>query len=100
MMNNLIAYDTLSQSIFPIDLNQKRFIYEISVPTCSYRMGVKRMGYVVLLLDSGKIEWESIKVSRRGSCRIGLDMGWDRVISVNDLRGVSPSNIPSVFVSL
>ncbi|CAF2627718.1 unnamed protein product, partial [Rotaria sp. Silwood2] len=32
--------------------NQKKFIYEISVPTCSYRMGVQRIGYVVLLLDS------------------------------------------------
>jgi hypothetical protein len=54
MTNYVIAREYLPQSILPIDLNQNRFIYEISVPTCSYRMGVNRIGYGVLLLDSGK----------------------------------------------
>jgi hypothetical protein len=54
MSNRIVAREYLPQSILPIDLNQKRFIYEISVPTCSYRMGVARIGYGVLLLDSGK----------------------------------------------
>ncbi len=54
MTNYLIAREYISQSILPIDLNEKRFIYEISVPTCSYRMGVNRIGYGVLLLDSRK----------------------------------------------
>ncbi|CAF0936879.1 unnamed protein product [Rotaria sordida] len=52
MTNRIIAREYLSQSILSIDLDQKRFIYEISVPTCSYRMGVDRIGYIVLLLDS------------------------------------------------
>jgi hypothetical protein len=54
MTSYVIAREYLPQSILPIDLSQKRFVYEISVPTCSYRMGVDRIGYVVLLLDSGK----------------------------------------------
>ncbi|UJR21960.1 hypothetical protein I4U23_025028 [Adineta vaga] len=41
------------QSLLPIDLNQNHFVYEISVPTCSYRMGVDRIGYGVLFLDRG-----------------------------------------------
>ncbi|CAF1262359.1 unnamed protein product [Rotaria sordida] len=52
MINKYLAKESLSQSIFSLDLNQKNFVYEISVPTCSYRMGVQRIGYVVLLLDS------------------------------------------------
>ncbi|CAF4486561.1 unnamed protein product [Rotaria sp. Silwood2] len=52
MTNRIIAQEYLPQSILSIDLDQKRFIYEISVPTCSYRMGVNRIGYIVLLLDS------------------------------------------------
>ena len=56
MTNYIIAREYLPESILPIDLNEKRFIYEISVPTCSYRMGVDRIGYGVLLLDSGKRE--------------------------------------------
>jgi hypothetical protein len=55
MTNRVIAREYLTPSILPIDLNEKRFIYEISVPTCSYRMGVERIGYGVLFLDSGKI---------------------------------------------
>ena len=54
MSNYIIAREYLPDSILPIDLNDKRYIYEISVPTCSYRMGVERIGYGVLLLDSGK----------------------------------------------
>ncbi len=54
MTNYVIAREYLSPPILPIDLNQKRFIYEISVPTCSYRMGVNRIGYGVLFLDSCK----------------------------------------------
>ncbi len=53
MTNYVIAREYLPESILSIDLNQNRFIYEISVPTCSYRMGVNRIGYGVLLLDSG-----------------------------------------------
>ena len=53
MKNKILAQESLSQSIFSLDLNEKNFIYEISIPTCSYRMGVERIGYVVLLLDSG-----------------------------------------------
>ncbi|CAF4569108.1 unnamed protein product [Rotaria sp. Silwood1] len=52
MITKVLVKEHLSQSIFSLDLNQKNFIYEISVPTCSYRMGVERIGYVVLLLDS------------------------------------------------
>ncbi|CAF1303070.1 unnamed protein product [Rotaria magnacalcarata] len=52
MTNRVMAREYLSQSILSIDLNEKRFIYEITTPTCSYRMGVARIGYVVLLLDS------------------------------------------------
>jgi hypothetical protein len=55
MTNHVIAREYIPQSILSIDLNQNRFIYEISVPTCSYRMGVNRIGYGVLLLDSGMI---------------------------------------------
>lgn len=55
MINTILAEEYLKQSFFTLDLNQKNFIYEISVPTCSYRMGVGRMGYIVLLLDSGMI---------------------------------------------
>ncbi len=55
MTNYVIAREYISESILSMDLNQKRLIYEISVPTCSYRMGVARIGYGVLLLDSGKI---------------------------------------------
>lgn len=54
MSNYLLAREYLPNAILPIDLNDKRQIYEISVPTCSYRMGVDRIGYGVLLLDSGK----------------------------------------------
>jgi hypothetical protein len=55
MTTRPIAREYLPQSILPIDLNQNRVIYEISIPTCSYRMGVDRIGYGVLLLDSGEI---------------------------------------------
>ena len=55
MTTRAIAREYIPELILPIDLNQNRFIYEISVPTCSYRMGVDRIGYGVLLLDSGKI---------------------------------------------
>jgi hypothetical protein len=54
MTNYVLAREYLPKSTLTIDLNEKRFIYEISVPTCSYRMGVNRIGYGVLLLDSGK----------------------------------------------
>lgn len=52
MTNRLVAREYLPQPILSIDLNQNRFIYEISIPTCSYRMGVNKIGYGVLLLDS------------------------------------------------
>ncbi|CAF4304026.1 unnamed protein product, partial [Adineta steineri] len=52
MINKILAEEYLSQTFFTLNLNDKNFVYEISVPTCSYRMGVQRMGYVVLLLDS------------------------------------------------
>jgi hypothetical protein len=55
MLTKVIAQDYLPQSIYSLDLNIKDFIYEISIPTCSYRMGVQRIGYVVLLLDSGML---------------------------------------------
>jgi hypothetical protein len=55
MLNKVLAEEYLLQTFFTLDLNEKNFIYEISIPTCSYRMGVRRMGYVVLLLDSGMI---------------------------------------------
>ena len=55
MTKRVIAKEYLSQSILPINLKEKRFIYEISIPTCSYRMGVDRIGYGVLLLDSCKM---------------------------------------------
>jgi hypothetical protein len=51
----ILAEEHLTQSIYSLDLTEKYFIYEISIPTCSYRMGVGRMGYVVLLLDSGML---------------------------------------------
>jgi len=51
--NRMVALDdSLSESVLILDLNKKLFVYEISVPTCSYRMGVDRIGYGVLLLDS------------------------------------------------
>jgi len=50
--SRLIAREYMPIPILPLNLNQKRYIYEISVPTCSYRMGVERIGYGVLLLDS------------------------------------------------
>lgn len=52
MMNQVIAQEYLTKSIYSLDLTSKNFVYEISVPTCSYRMGVERIGYMVLLLDS------------------------------------------------
>ncbi|CAF3014323.1 unnamed protein product [Rotaria sp. Silwood2] len=52
MKTRILAREYLLQPFFSIDLNQNSFIYEISVPTCSYRMGVIRIGYIVLLLDS------------------------------------------------
>lgn len=52
-MNRILAEEYLNQSIYTLDLNEKNFVYEISIPTCSYRMGVKRVGYIILLLDSG-----------------------------------------------
>jgi hypothetical protein len=55
MTNYILAREYLPESILSMNLNQNRFIYEISVPTCSYRMGVNKIGYGVLLLDSGKI---------------------------------------------
>jgi hypothetical protein len=55
MISKTLAQDYLTESIYSLDLKQKDFIYEISVPTCSYRMGVERIGYVVLLLDSGMV---------------------------------------------
>ena len=55
MLHKILAEEYLTQSFYTLNLKQKDFIYEISVPTCSYRMGVKRMGYVVLLLDSGML---------------------------------------------
>jgi len=55
MTNKILAEDYLSQSIYSLDLNEKNVIYEISIPTCSYRMGVEHMGYVILLLDSGML---------------------------------------------
>lgn len=48
----ILAREYLKKPILPLDLKQKRLIYEISVPTCSYRMGVDRIGYGVLLLDT------------------------------------------------
>lgn len=54
MLNKILAQDYLKQPIYSLDLNEKNFVYEISIPTCSYRMGVERIGYVLLLLDSGK----------------------------------------------
>ncbi|CAF0756206.1 unnamed protein product [Adineta ricciae] len=52
MKNTILAEEYLTRPFYTIDLGQKNLIYEISVPTCSYRMGVNRIGYVVLLLDS------------------------------------------------
>ena len=57
MTNYDIAREYLPTGIYPIDLTDKRRVYEISVPTCSYRMGVDRIGYGVLLLDSGRISY-------------------------------------------
>lgn len=54
LTNRIIAREYLKKPIFSLNLDQKRFIYEISIPTCSYRMGVSKIGYGVLLLDSGK----------------------------------------------
>lgn len=54
MTNRVLAREYLPEGVLTLDLTDKRYIYEISVPTCSYRMGVQRMGYGVLLLDSGK----------------------------------------------
>jgi len=55
MVNKILAEEYLTESIYPLDLTDKNFVYEISIPTCSYRMGVERMGYAVLLLDSGML---------------------------------------------
>jgi hypothetical protein len=55
MIKKILAEDYLTPSIYTLDLTGKDFIYEISIPTCSYRMGVPRIGYVVLLLDSGML---------------------------------------------
>lgn len=55
MTNRVIAREYLPQSILSLNLNENRYIYEITTPTCSYRMGVIRIGYVVLLLDRGKM---------------------------------------------
>ncbi|UJR27242.1 hypothetical protein I4U23_008537 [Adineta vaga] len=52
MKNTILAEEYLSRSFYTLELGGKNLIYEISVPTCSYRMGVDRVGYVVLLLDS------------------------------------------------
>jgi hypothetical protein len=53
MLKKTIVQEYLTQPVYSLDLTEKRFVYEISIPTCSYRMGVGRIGYVVLLLDSG-----------------------------------------------
>ncbi|CAF4026668.1 unnamed protein product [Rotaria sordida] len=52
--NLILKGDSHHFYIFAYDrnLDQKRFIYEISISGCSYRMGVNRIGYIVLLLDS------------------------------------------------
>lgn len=55
MQNKILAQEYLPQPTLSLDLSQKDLIYEISIPTCSYRMGVDRIGYVVLLLDSGRV---------------------------------------------
>jgi len=53
MTNRIIAREEMPLPILSLDLShQKRDVYEISVPSCSYRMGVQRIGYGVLLLDS------------------------------------------------
>ena len=54
MTNRVLARESFPEGLLALDLNDKRFVYELSVPTCSYRMGVELMGYGVLLLDSGK----------------------------------------------
>lgn len=53
MLGNVLSQEFLTQPIYSLDLTSKNVLYEISVPTCSYRMGVTRIGYMVLLLDSG-----------------------------------------------
>ena len=50
----MLAREFLPQPVLPIDVAQTRYVHEISIPTCSYRMGVSRIGYGVLLLDTGK----------------------------------------------
>jgi hypothetical protein len=52
MLTKIIVQDYLTQPVYSLDLTEKK-VYEISIPTCSYRMGVQHIGYVVLLLDSG-----------------------------------------------
>ena len=66
MTNYEIAREYLPTGIHPIDLTGKRLVYEISIPTCSYRMGVDRIGYGVLLLDSGRISSSSRRAIRFG----------------------------------
>lgn len=53
MTNRVLVEESLPEPFYSIDLNNKNYVHEISIPTCSYRMGVERMGYGVLLLDSG-----------------------------------------------
>lgn len=40
-------------TVFEFDLNGGRGVIELVVPTCSYRMGVKKIGYGVAILGSG-----------------------------------------------
>jgi hypothetical protein len=55
MVNKILAEEYLTESIYSLDLTDKNFVYEISIPTCSYRMAIEHMGYAVLLLDSGML---------------------------------------------
>lgn len=49
----LLAYDQEMNKQYSLDLNSNRKeIYELSIPTCSYRMGVKNMGFGVLTIGN------------------------------------------------
>ncbi|CAF1207163.1 unnamed protein product [Adineta ricciae] len=51
-VTEILAREFLPQPVLSIDVAQTRYVHEISIPTCSYRMGVSRIGYGVLLLDT------------------------------------------------
>lgn len=53
-VENWVDYKTNSSNFYVLNLQEKKLhsnsFYEVSIPTCSYRMGVPQMGYGVMTI--------------------------------------------------